>query len=268
MNNLRLPEFVKIPEKYQLWAIWETHCWHCGQKIKVAAEINTEGFNPSNFMDGAMWSKSEDDKIESTLKALGANRKLKFSKTINDSYLANVCPYCDALQGDWFVQDEVVDQLCSPDESFKILLFKDSILIDTLPSVEKFKQKYWKMFLYENLSFLKKCKVCGCYITDDPSIFEEYLKKYPESNEILAPYGKIKKEIIHHLNYAKNITISVCDFCHAKIHHSEDPEYFRFHPVDKRKTHYEPRKDIKSLSVFGWSKGKDLNHTNEPKFHD
>ena len=38
----------------------------------------------------------------------------------------------------------------------------------------------------------------------------------------------------HHVNYKDNKTITICQSCHAKIHHSNDPEYNKYLPPDKR----------------------------------
>jgi len=241
MNNLSSTEEIEnFLEEYQLWAMWETHCWVCGQKIKVAMDTETWSFNPFGSSLRSMWLEDTDDKIESALKTLGVKRELRFSKTMETSYIANVCPHCGALQGDWFIHEEFTDKmLYDPDESFRLLLFKDGVLVDKIPSVEEFTKKYWKMFLFSDLALLEKCPICGSYMADDPKVFKKYLEEHPESKEILERFGKIRRKVRHHINYKENKVIFICNSCHAKIHHSQDPKYYRFHPMDKRGVRHE-----------------------------
>jgi len=42
------------------------------------------------------------------------------------------------------------------------------------------------------------------------------------------------KEIEHHTSYDPEVTIVVCNSCHAKIHLSEDPSYIQYRPMDER----------------------------------
>ncbi|KAJ79744.1 hypothetical protein SAMN04487774_10840 [Enterococcus faecalis] len=94
-------------------------CWKCNNRISVFAF----GVNSSNVIDILenrpidifketgydiqIWRISEDipEKIREILtKDFGC--KMKYSKTINEVYFANVCPHCDSLQGDYFLYDE------------------------------------------------------------------------------------------------------------------------------------------------------------------
>jgi hypothetical protein len=214
----------------ELWAIWSSKCWKCGKDIKVA--INTTGwsFNPFPYFGEGLWSKEKNEKIETTLRTLGVKRELRYSDTIRDKYIANVCPYCDRIQGDWFLDDELGELIYTLENDFKLLLFKDSILIDKFPNIEEFEKKYWKAFLLRDLKDLEKCKICGCYIDYYPQTFKEYLNKYPESKEIFEKIGKIRKRVTHHISYDPEITIEICTKCHARIHHSKNPKYNKFRP--------------------------------------
>lgn len=94
-------------------------CWKCNNRIGVFAF----GVNSSNVIDILenrpidifketgydiqIWRISEDipEKIREILtKDFGC--KMKYSKTINEVYFANICPHCDSLQGDYFLYDE------------------------------------------------------------------------------------------------------------------------------------------------------------------
>jgi hypothetical protein len=58
------------------------------------------------------------------------------------------------------------------------------------------------------------------------------------------------KGVKHHTNYAENITIHVCTFCHGKIHHSEEEIYKRFKPVDRRCNSYRVTFTITSIQHY------------------
>jgi len=127
--------------KRELWAIWGSKCWKC--EGEIVAAMNTAGlaFNPYTE-SGEMWS----DKIsESSLKILerfGVKIELKYSKTLENKYMANVCPSCGAIQGDWFINEEFLDIMYDPPADFKLLLIDNGELVDTLHTIDEFEVKY------------------------------------------------------------------------------------------------------------------------------
>jgi hypothetical protein len=130
-------------ENYELWAIWYRNCWKCGNTIKVA--LNTEGwsFNPFGEI-GILWAKTINERIRKALKQFGVKLELRYSKTINDEYIANVCPYCNAIQGEWFIREDFLDLLYGTRQDFKLILFKNGKIIDTFSCIEEFQNKYVK----------------------------------------------------------------------------------------------------------------------------
>lgn len=73
-------------------------CWQCGKDMKIALIFPKNGFsplNPTNFNE-------EDIKIAKTM---GANIRMRYSKTIGDSYFANVCEHCNAFVGDSYLHN-------------------------------------------------------------------------------------------------------------------------------------------------------------------
>ena len=74
-----------------------SNCWMCRQKMTIAmlATKNGEIFSPADF-------SKEDIEIATTL---GANIKPSYSKTVNESYLANVCKHCNAFVGDHYIHN-------------------------------------------------------------------------------------------------------------------------------------------------------------------
>lgn len=129
-----LHKFLK-KERYQLWAIWMRNCWRCNTPIYVA--MNTVGisFNPFRRQTPPL----DDEKIEEFLRKQGVTRKLLYPKT-KYSYYVNVCPYCFSVQGDWFLMDELLDEVVDPSPSFRLVLFKNGDFIKEYFTVESFEQ--------------------------------------------------------------------------------------------------------------------------------
>lgn len=76
-----------------------TDCWKCGQKMKIAMLVANNGHEiliPSEF-------SAEEINIA---KSLGANIQKRYSKTVNDSYMANVCEHCNAFIGNFFTHED------------------------------------------------------------------------------------------------------------------------------------------------------------------
>jgi hypothetical protein len=72
--------------------IVEAPCYQCGASMKIAL---VELFGPDRFTNGEIeFARSQ-----------GVLIKEQFSKTIQESYLANTCPKCDAFIGQFFVHD-------------------------------------------------------------------------------------------------------------------------------------------------------------------
>lgn len=75
-----------------------TECWKCNQEMKVAmlvADNGREILSPSEF---------NEEEI-SIAKSLGVNIAKRYSKTVKDSYVANVCGHCNAFVGDFYMHE-------------------------------------------------------------------------------------------------------------------------------------------------------------------
>lgn len=74
-----------------------TSCWKCNKEMKVAL---AEGRNDS---DGACRGPESFTAQEIKLaEANGVILKIAESKTAEELYLANICPYCGAFVGQWY----------------------------------------------------------------------------------------------------------------------------------------------------------------------
>jgi len=228
--------------------VWGSKCWKCGKRITIAMDTAGFAFNP--FADiGEMWRKSMDENTMRALNIFGVRMELRYSKTAEDEYMANVCPYCNSIQGDWFINEEAMGFVDNPPEDFKLILIDNGKIADTLSTIEEFESKYWEFFLNDYLKSLKQCHICRCYISDMPEHIEKY-QKYEGAQAILGKYGKIRKLVTHYISYKDNITIDICPTCHAKIHHSKDSKYAKFRPVDDRRAARNGMKGMSKSTFF------------------
>jgi thiol-disulfide isomerase/thioredoxin len=88
---------VILPQKDYLYGI--ISCYNCSKEILIFTWLDLE--NNDEEISFAIYSQDIPD---------GKNKPktIKYieSRTIESSYWANSCPYCDALQGDFFLHNE------------------------------------------------------------------------------------------------------------------------------------------------------------------
>ena len=95
--------------KYQLCS-YIKECWTCNKPIKI---YYIEGENPDDNKNIATW----------LLKNVPAIKK-QFSRTMGKETVANQCPHCKALQGNWFVyMDE--DMIARMNNEYEITVEKE-----------------------------------------------------------------------------------------------------------------------------------------------
>jgi hypothetical protein len=110
--------------------IMRDHCWKCKQEIKTVTGIVFPDRQLDNW-DNAEWQYYNDllslyhikgdtaELISNFVAVLRQNDEsitpvgFKFSHTIKEHYCASSCPYCDALQGNFYVNDKRIDLLHS-----------------------------------------------------------------------------------------------------------------------------------------------------------
>ena len=73
-------------------------CWRCGGEMKVAMIL-------ANNERGIITASSFNEEEISQANALGANIAKRYSKTVENSYMANVCEHCNAFIGDFYMHD-------------------------------------------------------------------------------------------------------------------------------------------------------------------
>lgn len=95
--NPRCKKCGRVMHHVQMVTI-ASNCWKCGREMKIAMLFTKNGqhvFSAADFND-------EDIKIANSL---GANIKQCYSKTVNESYLANVCKHCNAFVGEFYMHE-------------------------------------------------------------------------------------------------------------------------------------------------------------------
>jgi hypothetical protein len=77
-------------------------CYKCGKPMKICYISINNGNN------GFIYPSGFDENEINFAKAQGVTLEMRFSKTANEKYLANICPNCRAFIGDWFLFDDYI----------------------------------------------------------------------------------------------------------------------------------------------------------------
>jgi len=72
-------------------------CWNCGQAVDVAV-----GSRDSGHLYPAQFNESE----LAFARAQGVTLEVRYSATVRESYLANVCGACNQIQGNWYLYQD------------------------------------------------------------------------------------------------------------------------------------------------------------------
>lgn len=75
-----------------------TTCWKCGKNMKLAMIVAKNRFSrlsPEEF----------DNREVATAISLGVNIKLRYSRTMHETYLANTCKHCNAFVGSFYMHE-------------------------------------------------------------------------------------------------------------------------------------------------------------------
>jgi hypothetical protein len=96
-------------------------CWSCGETMKIAY-ISTDPLSMIRGHTSLPPSKFTDAEIEIS-KAKGANLKVQFSKTMEESYVADTCNGCGTFSGNFYLFQDYVSPASFgelPSEKFEI----------------------------------------------------------------------------------------------------------------------------------------------------
>ncbi len=91
------------------YALWQRKCWKCKKDVIVA--LNVEGWSFVPGGEGELWTQELPNWLIKHLRSLGANIHYRKTLTVKEGYYANVCPYCNAVQGEWFLREEILNYL-------------------------------------------------------------------------------------------------------------------------------------------------------------
>lgn len=140
-------------------------CWRCKREISVFA-FAVESNNISDISENQLfdveretgydlfiWSISGDisPKIKEILKN-DFGCKDKYSKTVGGTYFANNCPYCNGIQGEFFLHSE-------PESPFGYLGDSELILHKISLTQGLISNLYINSQISPAISFLDRCKI-------------------------------------------------------------------------------------------------------------
>jgi len=92
---------------------WHQHCWKCGNETPVVSY---------NFTDGYYDRKIGDvDKLDTILMEKYSFVKRKYSHTRGEEVIANTCIHCYALQGNFYVGQDLFEMRCEEVDLDKLI---------------------------------------------------------------------------------------------------------------------------------------------------
>ncbi|SHF89037.1 Competence protein CoiA-like family protein [Caldanaerobius fijiensis DSM 17918] len=99
-NKIAQETNIQLPNHYYLYGIHR--CWKCGKEILVFAWPGSGGFTHE----------------EPNVKPVPRTIQYRYSNTIKHKYWANTCPYCNSIQGDFFLY-------CEPEGPFFVCNYEE-----------------------------------------------------------------------------------------------------------------------------------------------
>ena len=126
------------------FAIWKRPCWNCKQDSIVALDLADQSFLPEDSEAGeGMWSSELDKQILEILEKEGAKIEFKRTIPVPEGYLANVCRNCNNVQGDWYLEEEIIASLPHNElMEFRILGIQPSGEVKRYDSIKDLENRY------------------------------------------------------------------------------------------------------------------------------
>lgn len=84
-------------------------CWKCGQRMSAVALLAPKVFDedePQNAVCIISGITRIPEGILTYIQSRVPTFRMSYSQTVGDSYLANTCPNCDSLSGDFYLHSE------------------------------------------------------------------------------------------------------------------------------------------------------------------
>lgn len=184
----------------EIWR-FEMDCWQCETTFSVVYPRGLGGFG------GGTWEKAGPQLAEKPY----CDVKQTYSKTQGRKVYGNVCPRCDAYCGNHFVYEAVFSDVAG------------------YQSWERAREEY---HVVDVIDIEHDCRECGRELTTlrDPPVCEECRREEAferalgtktdlEFCEVCDGVLHPEHRANHHTSHEPEETISVCDTCHAKVHH-------------------------------------------------
>ena len=124
------------------YAVWQRKCWKCNKDVTVALDVEGWSFVPGG--EGELWRDGLPDWLIRHFRSLGANIHYRKTSIVKEGYYANVCPYCNAVQGEWFLREEILNYLYEEHPpNFKVVEIRKEGIIRQFNSVKEANDYYF-----------------------------------------------------------------------------------------------------------------------------
>lgn len=171
----------------------EQRCWKCKRTTKVIGLgirehlIINENTEISDLQDcytesniHLAWADNEDSIPPKLLRYLKEHYFVKtgYSKTLGEKCFANHCMYCQSLQGNYFLFQEVESPLSTMAESNTLIERMQKLKIYSIPIADDL-QLFWEYGLCSNdYAYLKYGRVNELRLSDNPQNAVSYEELY------------------------------------------------------------------------------------------
>lgn len=110
-STLSIPEYalsIFNHEGIKLYS-WERECWNCHKTTSVLTYfLDHDLINYDSEFNGMVYNTGLGDipRLDNYLLENYDIIKRKYSRTVNETYIANTCMYCNSIQGRFYVVDD------------------------------------------------------------------------------------------------------------------------------------------------------------------
>jgi protein-arginine kinase activator protein McsA len=187
---------------YHIVHVFDDKCWKCEENIKLAF-IETIPFVLREVGDEGL--ELIKDKKYATVKKV-------YRRTLGREVWGNVCPNCEAYQGNWFLFSKWADAYYTNQTKIVDAIQQEVQKERCQLCGRKVARLVTHRINYETPETVDICQQCHTRICKGSRFWDFQIGECPLCGRVPA------KLVTHHINYDPPETIDICQQCHIKIH--------------------------------------------------
>ena len=108
-----LPTMPEGP--YDFIHTWTTRCWKCKKEVPVALRCEPGDESKGEYPGAELWPQNFPKDLLTEMQKY-AKLEWRTTSIMKEGYIANICPSCNTVQGDFYLQDELLDLSYTPEK--------------------------------------------------------------------------------------------------------------------------------------------------------